>query len=179
MGSHADVWNERKKQLSQLDFTNMPRQLQEKLPKQYHRIRCQICDNSYPTLKQLNQHQEMAHPEFWAVKVVAKKAIKEEMTCKVCGKQFGSRKTLKYHMFSHTGGHPFQCEECGAGFTDSYKLKRHQQSHTGQWKYTCEVRGKGFRDLNKYREVHCKQAHPEVYQLWKSQKMAIENHLEM
>ena len=75
-------------------------------------------------------------------------------------------------MMSHTGNYAVTCEYCGKGFTDKYKLKRHEMTHTGNFKYNCEVCGEGFRDNDKYRNIHCKQKHPEVYRIWKEKQEA-------
>ena len=140
------------------------------LPPQFSKIRCRVCSSVFGDLEKINKHQEEAHPEFYALKSAAKQAKRELLTCKVCLKSFSEKTSLNYHMYTHTGGHPFKCELCGAGFAYKKGLDRHVMGHTGKWEFTCEICGQGFRDMDKLMEVHCKKHHVEFYEKWKKEK---------
>jgi len=143
---------------------------QRGLPPQFSKIRCRVCSSVFGDLEKLNKHQEETHPGFYNLKLAAKQAKRASLTCKVCLKSFSEKTSLSYHMYSHTGGHPYKCETCGVGFAYKKGLDRHVMAHTGNWEFTCEICGKGFRDVDKLMEVHCKKHHVEFYDKWKKEK---------
>ncbi|KAG4086349.1 hypothetical protein H8356DRAFT_1735125 [Neocallimastix lanati (nom. inval.)] len=61
--------------------------------------------------------------------------------CSECGKRFSRPSSLKTHMYSHTGQHPFKCtlEGCGRRFSVLSNLRRHMK--------VCEKRHKKNRAL--------------------------------
>ncbi|OUM67719.1 hypothetical protein PIROE2DRAFT_22564, partial [Piromyces sp. E2] len=49
--------------------------------------------------------------------------------CSECGKRFSRPSSLKTHMYSHTGQHPFKCTlaGCGRRFSVLSNLRRHMK----------------------------------------------------
>merc|ERR1711988_1588604 len=121
-----------------------------KLPPQFCRLKCQVCNKKFPDKDLLDNHQELEHINFWVKKHAEKskkvsekrEKIKGEFQCEFCEKTFEYQKTLKAHMFSHTGNWPYSCDICGKGVSSKYNLDRHRlQVHTKEYKFKCEVCG--------------------------------------
>uniref|UniRef100_A0A8C5E5Z5 Zinc finger and BTB domain-containing protein 16-A-like n=1 Tax=Gouania willdenowi TaxID=441366 RepID=A0A8C5E5Z5_GOUWI len=73
--------------------------------------------------------------------------------CSHCDRPFPSHTTLKRHLRSHTGDHPFECEFCGSCFRDDGTLRGHKRIHTGEKPYECNGCGKRF-SLKHQLETH-------------------------
>ena len=94
---------------------------------------CSECKQSFPKLRNLNNHLKMVHfLEEAPCKHCGKiyrigfhleqhvKKVHQKEPCTICGKMFGTSYKMKNHMLSvHTENHlkPFQCSVCDKGIT--------------------------------------------------------------
>ncbi|KAH8333197.1 hypothetical protein KR074_011565, partial [Drosophila pseudoananassae] len=88
---------------------------------------------------------------------VLKNSVKKEYTCCLCSKNFGSRTTLRRHMYSHTGGRPHKCTHCPKEFILASDLERHIRTHTGERPFKCNQCSKAFArngDLQIHIRIH-------------------------
>ena len=94
---------------------------------------CTECEQTFPKLRNLNNHLKMVHfLEEAPCKHCGKiyrigfhleqhvKKVHQKEPCTICGKMFGTSYKMKNHMLSvHTEDHlkPFQCSVCDKGIT--------------------------------------------------------------
>ncbi|XP_010899943.2 zinc finger protein 154 [Esox lucius] len=109
---------------------------------------CTFCDKALPNKVALNRHLQHHTGE-------------KPFHCQECGKDYGSKSTLKIHNLQvhHKGTKNFMCNECGRLFTHLTYLKRHLYSHTAPEKrpHRCAVCGKHFiqkSHLDRHRMIH-------------------------
>lgn len=69
---------------------------------------------------------------------------RKPFACSECGKAYGSKYYLSYHMKIHTGQTPFKCHFCSKGFALRADLRRHLCTHTGEGEHPCEECGRKF-----------------------------------
>lgn len=81
----------------------------------------------------------------------------KRINCSHCSKRFGSKTSLRRHMYSHTGGRPHKCLHCPKTFILASDLKRHIRTHTGERPYKCTQCSKSFArngDLQIHFRIH-------------------------
>ena len=63
----------------------------------------------------------------------------DPLVCSVCNKRFSHKKTLRCHMFIHTGERPYVCDICNVGFRQSSNLRNHMKTiHTAEKQVMCQ-----------------------------------------
>ncbi|KAJ3307459.1 hypothetical protein HDV03_000107 [Kappamyces sp. JEL0829] len=64
---------------------------------------------------------------------------KNPLTCKICGKEFKSSKTLNLHARQHSQVKPYPClfDGCSSSFAQKSHLDAHILTHTGERPYKC------------------------------------------
>ena len=80
------------------------------------RIYCNICNKEFSSLSCLRRHKKES---------CASDEVSNVFPCKICGKQYRSRRRINMHMAVHDGTLRKYCSECGASFTRQYGLNNH------------------------------------------------------
>ncbi|KAJ8958804.1 hypothetical protein NQ318_019562 [Aromia moschata] len=84
---------------------------------------------------------------FAATDLASKRKL---VTCKVCGKEFTTRKGLRYHKRLHTGD-MFKCKHCSRQYTRLNHLQRHEESHRKRKVHVCKICGKTLKRMEHLR----------------------------
>lgn len=79
--------------------------------------------------------------------------------CTVCGRELGTKVTLRRHMIVHSEQKKHKCQYCGNEYKRSKSLKTHLIIHTGMRPFTCLWCDKTFAHNANCRS-HTKKAHP-------------------
>lgn len=82
-----------------------------------------------------------------------------QIPCKVCGKLIRNHKSMKKHMFNHTGERPYKCNECSKCFKTHWSLKVHLRIHTNEKPFICTVCGLSF-TYSQVLKSHVEKNHP-------------------
>ncbi|XP_040179344.1 zinc finger protein 436-like isoform X3 [Rana temporaria] len=69
---------------------------------------------------------------------------KMSLSCEVCGKLLGSKRTLDKHLQIHTGERPHACDECDKRFSCQSHLDAHMRTHIGERPYKCNQCSRRF-----------------------------------
>lgn len=92
---------------------------------------CLKCDKAYRTNYDLLDHDRYVHQKLPGT------------TCKLCGKHFRNRSSLRKHHLVHTGDRPYDCLHCDAVYRNTTSLANHvARSHaqnTPNDEVECEV----------------------------------------
>lgn len=111
-------------------------------PKKMDVIRnCEQCSKPFKNIRLLKKHVNLVHPtpELKALqqkKVVAAKPV-EEFSCKVCGKTFDKKNSLRHHSFKHVENKRFKCEHCDYATNDHNSFRRHKMRYDEKKMYKC------------------------------------------
>uniref|UniRef100_A0A1I8MAP5 Zinc finger protein Xfin n=1 Tax=Musca domestica TaxID=7370 RepID=A0A1I8MAP5_MUSDO len=138
-------------------------------------ITCEICHNSYESIRSLIKHSNAEHPqaekftcdkckETFVVRHHLVKHMKQRhsrkkkpLFCEICERDFKYKSSLEKHMRSHNGERPYLCPQCGKTFRSSSNLSEHMTRHAGQATYSCPECPRRFKcgsDLRKHRATH-------------------------
>jgi len=136
------------------------------------------CAFSCESEKKLQNHLFREHKYPMPVKQTEDKE-KVTICCEICGKQFDSKKSLRYHKDVHKeevlpcphcdkvfhrklnyglhisqmhSGQTFICETCSATFTSRRNLKLHIAAHHEERKLQCHLCPKAFTQANKLKQ---------------------------
>ena len=145
----------------------------EDSPQQYVQCDFDNCQQRFPSKLQLHNHKyahsnvvkfkcETCGVEFVkeAAFEIHKQKHRKRIVCKICKKEFSSKKTLRDHKRIHTGEKPFKCQVCNQRFRCQSGLKYHEVTHTNEKKYRCELCGVSFLRSNYLKEhlrIHSKE----------------------
>ena len=111
---------------------------------------CNLCNSlviadKEPKVKALSKHLSEFHENQYEEYKRSK-----EIVCTDCGKKFGTKEGLDYHVrVTHTeiiqpAEKPYLCTYCGKGFSFKISWKNHVANHTGKFNFFCSVCQKGF-----------------------------------
>jgi KRAB domain-containing zinc finger protein len=124
-------------------------------------FKCDDCEiNNWHSHISLRKHYAEAHRKIWDICKICGLVLKvdgslyrhmqavhngvKDFTCKQCGKEFGKRFSLQYHISSiHekniSDKYRFKCDQCDYITMAEYKLKEHINSvHIREVKYECD-----------------------------------------
>ncbi|KAH8242922.1 hypothetical protein KR032_003039 [Drosophila birchii] len=125
---------------------------------------CNHCSESFSNATCRQKHEREVHgvgPRISMNRSEPNKGQKEETKdgrhhCKQCEKTYSSKRTLAWHMNSHTGERPLKCKVCSEGFAGPNALRRHEMTHD-KLPFHCEICLKGFLlrcQLKEHQVVH-------------------------
>lgn len=97
---------------------------------------CVICNYATPESNQLRMHMEKRHLKNYT------------LHCKICGRGFFDKSSLREHENIHSGVSPYQCEACGESFKLKSTLRAHKiRFHAYLFPHECKICGKGLSTL--------------------------------
>ena len=125
---------------------NQHKQIHDKNRKNYQ---CHICNNTFVTQKNLEQHQRRFHAD----------EKKMEYTCEICHRGYKTMMHLNRHKKLHTTKRDYPCICCSKTFTTwSYFHKHNLRMHTSDnKKHICNICNKSFMfhcQLEKHQRTH-------------------------
>ncbi|XP_054919118.1 uncharacterized protein [Dermacentor andersoni] len=142
---------------------------------------CTHCSKRFYFERHLQQHLVMSHRSKLTEEQVAGLGLIHNFQCEECGFTSYSERTIRRHVYSHTGTYPFTCEICNRGFVFRFELtahharrhlhqklhchlcsriffikerfEKHLSAHQENWGFTCPVCGQLF-ETQGYLENH-------------------------
>ncbi|KAH8032870.1 hypothetical protein MRX96_034758 [Rhipicephalus microplus] len=142
---------------------------------------CTYCSKRFYFERHLQQHLVMSHRSKLTEEQVAGLSLIQNFQCEECGFTTYSDRTIRRHVYSHTGTYPFTCEACNRGFVFRFELtahharrhlhqklhchlcsriffikerfENHLSAHAENWGFTCAVCGQLF-ETQGYLESH-------------------------
>lgn len=142
---------------------------------------CTHCSKRFYFERHLQQHLVMSHRSKLTDEQVAGLGLIHNFQCEECGFTTYSERTIRRHVYSHTGTYPFTCEVCDRGFVFRFELTahharrhlhqklhchlcsriffikerfdKHLSAHQENWGFTCPICGQLF-ETQGYLENH-------------------------
>ena len=108
---------------------------------QVKRVKCDLCDETFPNKRALANHGMKAHGKG--------------VSCRYCSKKFAGPSNLSIHERRHLTERQFVCELCNKSFNQRAHLQDHMRSHSDHKEFSCEHCGKQFKfkaGLNKHKQ---------------------------
>ena len=102
---------------------------------------CQYCGKEYKQKVRMERHLQVCGPNK-PVEVAAEGS--QHRVCSVCGKEFKSIDSLRFHEKTLHQPPKFKCEFCGKMFRVRQKLLNHHQTHTGDRAFQCDKCPRAF-----------------------------------
>ncbi|XP_073462920.1 uncharacterized protein [Aquarana catesbeiana] len=96
---------------------------------------CDICDDCFPSLGDLEVHQA-THIED---------EPEEDFDCEECGRVFDSAAGLQAHQSKRHGKLRYCCDICGIQYNYQSQYFIHMRAHSGERLFTCDECGKEFK----------------------------------
>merc|ERR1712226_226792 len=96
-------------------------------------FQCELCPTTCGRKTDLRLHMQKLHTSDKA------------LHCKMCGKSFPDRYTLKVHKKTHEGERCFKCDLCPYSSISQRHLKSHMLIHTDQKPFECDQCDQSFR----------------------------------
>lgn len=122
--------------------------LREHIQKMHQPRHCDICHLVFYDQKSIDNHRR-SHLE---------EAVKSELNCHLCGKNFEFPRYLKAHMKRHEEDYrKFKCDLCQKSFSSKRDLTDHLNVHANVKNYKCEICNKAFRtkqSVSKHMPIH-------------------------
>ncbi|XP_058503031.1 zinc finger protein 501 [Solea solea] len=135
-----------------------------------HRILCRVCQMSFASKEDLEEHLLKSHPEkefyecdlckrvFTSLMKCQSHVLLHKcmpgIVCEVCGRSFSNPKALARH-HRRTCRRSFKCTDCTETFNKKNALLKHSFSHLGLLPYTCVRCRCHFRLAKLYRQHKC------------------------
>ena len=149
-------------------------------------FKCDYCEKSYRTRKNMGVHRSQAHGEVWRAEVLKQnaKAKAQSYSCQFCDVSFQQHSALEKHIADvhedpGPGGH--KCKFCEKSFGSKGSLNNHMRTHKGAHPYKCYFCPHSLTS-KKSLIAHCKDMHPEEWELNKDEimkKNKSHNHLKI
>ena len=96
-------------------------------------FQCKLCPTTCGRKRDLRNHIQKLHTS------------ERPLHCKMCGKSFHDRYTLKVHKKSHEGEKCFKCDLCPYSSISQRHLESHMLIHTAQKPFQCDQCDQSFR----------------------------------
>lgn len=95
---------------------------------------CDVCDDCFATLRDLEMHQTTHNTE-----------PEEDFDCEECGRVFDSASELEEHQSKKHGKLRYRCDICGIQYNYHSQFLIHMRAHSGDKQFTCDECGKAFK----------------------------------
>lgn len=88
---------------------------------------CPDCDRTFAYPQLVEEHRKRKHT-----------VQTKDFVCNICGKGFGRRQALEFHMLKHTDEKPVTCDVCKKRFKSQVYLNIHRVRHSETKAFKCE-----------------------------------------
>ncbi|XP_029828683.2 zinc finger protein 569 [Ixodes scapularis] len=99
---------------------------------------CPHCSKKFYFERHLQQHLVMSHRSKLSDEEVKGLGLIHNFQCEECGFTSYSERTIRRHVYAHTGTFPFVCEECNRGFVFRFELTAHHARRHLHQKLRCQ-----------------------------------------
>ena len=105
-------------------------------------FQCELCPTTCGRKTDLRLHVQKLH------------TAQVPIACKMCGKTFSDRYTLKVHKKTHEGERCFKCDLCPYSSISQRHLESHMLIHTDQKPFQCDQCEQSFRQRQLLKRHH-------------------------
>ncbi|KAH9507349.1 hypothetical protein Btru_057875 [Bulinus truncatus] len=119
--------------------------LHQKLHFQDSTFKCNACKKTFVSHWDFNKHLQ-GHMEG-------------DRACHACSEKFSDKKSLRVHLFTHSGKSSFSCDTCGKTYLHQHSLTKHSKVHTkAECQFHCDICRKDFKSGTVFKQ-HIEQVH--------------------